>query len=270
MSNGHLLAVDSEAVRKQVARRCPTQLGAYVGATEEQLRLSMLRPVWFTPTIEQSDAGAAWYRCDVIAVSGDQQVAKIDHNIFEALKKPEGRAEFAMCGTAQPGTAAFSRVLCREDHSWKAISVLDLSDQARTASTPACRGQGRRPDRLRRRSSGDRLRRARLRVGLRVADQGPVAGRPDLRQVLVTRPGLTWERSFVGWPMNLSRVRRTVLQPSVRCSLLSPLNGRTITVNSTSLPSSFHCIMSMPWTVSPSSSASNSRTALVSAYHCRL
>jgi Septum formation len=127
VSNGHLLAVDSEAVRAQVAKRCPGQLASYVGATEEQLRLSLLRPVWFTPTIEQSDAGAAWYRCDAIAVSGDKTLAKIDHDISDALKKPEGRTEFALCGTAQPGTAAFTRVLCREDHSWKAISVIDLS-----------------------------------------------------------------------------------------------------------------------------------------------
>ena len=136
VTNGHLLAVDSEAARAQVANRCPAKLAAYVGATEEQLRLSLLRPVWFTPTIEQSDAGAAWYRCDVIAVSGDKQVAKIDHNIFKALKKPEGRAEFALCGTAQPGTAAFTRVLCREDHSWRAISVIDLSKRSQDGSYP--------------------------------------------------------------------------------------------------------------------------------------
>jgi len=136
VTNGHLLAVDSDEVRSQVARRCPAQLGAYVGASEEQLRLSLLRPVWFTPTIEQSDAGAAWYRCDVIAVSGDQTVAKIDHNIFGALKKPQERAEFALCGTAQPGTAAFTRVLCREDHSWKAISVIDLSGRSKEGKYP--------------------------------------------------------------------------------------------------------------------------------------
>jgi hypothetical protein len=130
VSNGHLMRVDADAVQKQVARRCPDQLPAYVGATEEQLRLSMLRPVWFTPTVEQSDAGAEWYRCDVIAVTGDKQVAKIDQNLSGALKKPAGRAEFAMCGTAQPGTAAFSRVLCREDHTWRAISVIDLADKA--------------------------------------------------------------------------------------------------------------------------------------------
>jgi hypothetical protein len=131
ISNGHLLAVDSDAVQMQVAHRCPAQLASYVGATEEQLRLSLLRPVWFTPTVEQSDAGASWYRCDVIAVTGDKTVAKIDHDLSGALKQPAGRAEFAMCGTAQPGTPEFTRVLCREDHTWKAISVIDLADQAR-------------------------------------------------------------------------------------------------------------------------------------------
>jgi hypothetical protein len=136
VTNGHLLAVDSDAVRAQVAHRCPGRLPAYVGATEEQLRLSLLRPVWFTPTIEQSDAGATWFRCDVIAVTGDKEVAELDHDLAGALKKPDGRSEIALCGTAQPGTAAFSRVLCREDHSWKAISVVDLADRSKDGSYP--------------------------------------------------------------------------------------------------------------------------------------
>lgn len=142
VSGGHLLAVDSDAVRQQVAQRCPAQLAAYVGATDEQLRLSLLRPVWFTPTIEQSDAGAQWYRCDVIAVTGDDKIAKIDHNVAKALAKPEGRSEFAMCGTAQPGTASFSRVLCRDDHSWKAIAVVDLAKLSESATKGGRSGAG--------------------------------------------------------------------------------------------------------------------------------
>jgi len=132
--NGHLLAVDSDAIRKQVSQRCPLKLADYVGATVEQLRLSLLRPVWFTPTIEESDAGAGWYRCDVIAVTGDSKIAKITGDLSGALAKPAGRDDYGMCGTAQPGTAEFSHVLCREDHSWKAISVLDLADKATKGS----------------------------------------------------------------------------------------------------------------------------------------
>ena len=136
VADGHLLAVDSQAVRKQVAKRCPGRLAPYLGATEDQLRLSLLRPVWFTPTIEESDAGAGWYRCDVIAVTGDKTLAKFDRDLAKALAKPAGRAEFAMCGTAQPGSKAFSHVLCREDHTWKAISVLDLTDRSKDGRYP--------------------------------------------------------------------------------------------------------------------------------------
>jgi hypothetical protein len=136
VTNGHLLAVDSDAVREQVAHRCPPRLPKYVGATEEQLRLSLLRPVWFTPTIEQADAGAAWYRCDVIVVSGDKKVAKIERNVFKALEKPEARTDFGLCGTAQPGSPDFARVLCGEDHTWKAISVIDLAGASKDGSYP--------------------------------------------------------------------------------------------------------------------------------------
>jgi hypothetical protein len=136
VADGHLLAVDSQAVRKQVAQRCPGRLAPYLGATEDQLRLSLLRPVWFTPTIEESDAGAGWYRCDVIAVTGDKTLAKFDRDLAKALAKPAARAEFAMCGTAQPGSTAFSHVLCREDHTWKAISVLDLADRSKDGRYP--------------------------------------------------------------------------------------------------------------------------------------
>ena len=86
--------------------------------------------MWFTPTIEQSDAGAAWYRCDVIAVAGDKKLAKIDHDIFEALKKPEGRDRVRPVRHRPARHRGVQRVLCREDHSWKAISVIDLSKKS--------------------------------------------------------------------------------------------------------------------------------------------
>jgi hypothetical protein len=139
VANGHLLAVDSAAVREQVAKRCPGQLAPFLGATADQLRLSLLRPVWFTPTLEESDSGAGWYRCDVIAVTGDRTLAKFDRDLTKHLAKPAGRTEFAMCGTAQPGSDAFRHVLCREDHTWKAISVLDLADTSKDGRYPGAK-----------------------------------------------------------------------------------------------------------------------------------
>ncbi len=35
----------------------------------------MLRSVWFTPTLEEFDQGASWYRCDVVAPAGAEELA---------------------------------------------------------------------------------------------------------------------------------------------------------------------------------------------------
>ncbi len=147
-TNGHLLAVDSDAVREQVARRCPPQLAAYVGATEEQLRLSLLRPVWFTPTIEQSDAGAALV--PLRRHRGHRRQAaspRSSHNLSDALKTARGphrlravRHRPARHRGVQPACSAARTT------RWKAISVIDLSDKAKDGDYPASeRGQGRRP-----------------------------------------------------------------------------------------------------------------------------
>lgn len=123
---GHLLAVDSQRVRTQVATACPAALRGFVGGSEADQRLSMLRAVWFTPTVEESDAGASWYRCDVIAVGGDEQLAPVTGRLGGALATPAGRERWGMCGTAAPDARGFTRVVCSAEHSWRAVAVVDL------------------------------------------------------------------------------------------------------------------------------------------------
>ena len=134
--NGHLLAVDSAAVQTQVAQRCPVGLGTYLGGTDEQLRLSMLRAVWFTPSVAESDSGANWFRCDVIALAGEDRLARVTGTLKGALAAAESRAAYAMCGTAEPGTTGFQRVPCVEEHSWRAIRSVSLQSQATDGSYP--------------------------------------------------------------------------------------------------------------------------------------
>jgi len=125
--DGHLLAVDSKHVQAQVASECPRRLPSFLGGTLDDLHLSMLRSVWFTPTVETSDAGADWYRCDVIAVAADGRLAPLSTGMAGVLGTSAGRDRFGMCGTAQPGTASFHRVICSGDHSWRAIRVVHFS-----------------------------------------------------------------------------------------------------------------------------------------------
>ncbi len=110
----------------------------------------MLRAVWFTPTVEESDAGADWYRCDVIAVGTDGELEPLSGRLAGVLAKPVGRERFGMCGTAEPGTADFARVICSRAHSWQAIRTVLFSaerypgeDAVRSAGQQPCEDEGR-------------------------------------------------------------------------------------------------------------------------------
>lgn len=141
--DGHLLAVDSDRVQEQPARRCGRRFGTFVGGSEEDRRLSMLRAVWFTPTVAQSDRGAEWFRCDVIAVRADQELARLGTGLRGVLATERGADRYGMCGTAAPDDRAFERVVCARQHSWRAVSLVDLPDGAypgRAAAREA--GQG--------------------------------------------------------------------------------------------------------------------------------
>ncbi len=124
--DGHLLAIDSARVQDRVAAVCPDRLSKVVGGTADDLRLSMLRSVWFTPSLEQSALGADWYRCDVVALAGAEDLATVEGSLSGVLATPEGRDRYGMCGTAGPDDDGFERVPCRADHSWRAFSVIDL------------------------------------------------------------------------------------------------------------------------------------------------
>lgn len=128
LAAGHLLAIDSDRVQRQVATTCPKALASAVGGSLDAVRLSMLRSVWFTPTVEESDAGSDWYRCDVVALAGADRLTTVRDSLAGVLSTAQGRDSYGMCGTAGPDDADFERVPCGDPHSWRAFSVIDLPD----------------------------------------------------------------------------------------------------------------------------------------------
>lgn len=122
--DGHLLAVDSKRVQQQVATACPERFGDFVGGSLSDQRLSMLRPVWFTPSVEESDEGASWFRCDVVALATDEELVPLTGRLGGVLGTEEGRDRYGMCGTASPDAADFTRVVCSREHSWRAVAVV--------------------------------------------------------------------------------------------------------------------------------------------------
>lgn len=141
--DGHAVAVDSRRVQQQVSTACPRRFASYVGGSEQDRDLSRLRVVWFSPTLEQADQGADWFRCDLVAFGDGEDLATRRQPVRrDVLATPEGRDTFGLCGTSAPGEPGFRRVLCSADHTWRALTTLPLDGEARYPGADAVREAG--------------------------------------------------------------------------------------------------------------------------------
>lgn len=134
VSSGHLVAVDSPSVQDAVASSCTTLLSGHVGGSPEDLRLSMVQAVWFTPSVEEAAAGADWFRCDVVALATTGRLASLPRSSSGLVGSSD---RFAMCGTASPDAASFERVTCSAKHSWLAVATVPLAGKSYPSASAA-------------------------------------------------------------------------------------------------------------------------------------
>jgi hypothetical protein len=141
--DGHAVAVDSDRVLRQLATTCPRELARYVGGTRQDRDLSRLTVVWFAPTLEDSDLGADRFRCDLVALAGQDALFSLPApgKLRGVLDRPAG-ASYGLCGTAAPGDPDFARVICARPHSWRAVSTIPLRGGKRYPGTAVVRSAG--------------------------------------------------------------------------------------------------------------------------------
>lgn len=115
--------VDSDAAQRQARDTCTSRLPRHLGVAPGELRLKMAQAVWFTPSPKHAEAGARWFRCDVVAVAAPRRLL-----LLPRQTKGWGDAPvLAMCATAAPGTKAFRRVGCGATHAWLAVATVDIT-----------------------------------------------------------------------------------------------------------------------------------------------
>jgi hypothetical protein len=129
--DGHLLAVDSDSVQRQIATRCRARFAVHVGGTEETRRLSRLAVVWFSPSLADSDRGALWFRCDLVALAGRDRLGPLPRATRGILAAPDALDRYGTCGTAAPASPRFQRVICSTRHTWRARATIDLPAHAK-------------------------------------------------------------------------------------------------------------------------------------------
>ena len=122
---------ESEALRAKVAAACPTRLLRYAGGSQLDRRLSRLEIVWFLPAPAAVEAGAGWFRCDIVGVAGADRLIRLPRTTKEALETNDALDRFGTCGTKAPGKPGFERVVCRRTHAWRAVDTVDFDDSTR-------------------------------------------------------------------------------------------------------------------------------------------
>ena len=143
--NGHSVAVDSAHVQRQLATTCPRELAAFVGGSARTRDLSRFAVVWFSPTLAQADRGADWFRCDLVAFSGERSLFGLPREppgVRGVLDRPDALDTYGLCGTAAPGAKGFERVICGRPHSWEAFDTISLPGGRRYPGADALRDAG--------------------------------------------------------------------------------------------------------------------------------
>jgi hypothetical protein len=143
------LPVDGTDVHQLESTACPRRFAAFVGGTPDDRRLSTLRTVWFTPTVKQAARGAHWFECVAIALRDEAHLALIQGPVEGVLDRTVGRDRYALCGTAEPGTAGFQQRICAAPHSWVALRTVYFKpgpypgvDNVRSAGQQPCQNAG--------------------------------------------------------------------------------------------------------------------------------
>lgn len=121
-------ALDSTAVRAKVGEDCRGRLARHLGGSTSDRKLSRFHAVWFVPTSEQLDQGAGWYRCDAVAFAASGRLAQLPRprRLDGVLDRPAALSTYGLCGTAEPGSPRFERVICDRRHSWRAVSTIRI------------------------------------------------------------------------------------------------------------------------------------------------
>ena len=140
VADGHLLALDSARVQRQIAAGCRHSVDAHVGGSVSKQQLSRVQAVWFNPTPDQADRGALWYRCDLVISAGNRTFASLPKKTKGLLAAPGAMNRWGTCGTTAPSAKSFRRVLCSAAHTWRARTTITLPTSTTYLATKAGKG----------------------------------------------------------------------------------------------------------------------------------
>lgn len=118
---------DDVAVSDWASETCTSGFREFLGADVSMVMRTVLSWVWFRPSEDAWDAGARWYRCDVVG-GGEQSKAYVElPTSAEDLLAGPPQDEWMVCADGKTVDGAV-KLPCTEPHEWRAVTTISLGE----------------------------------------------------------------------------------------------------------------------------------------------
>jgi hypothetical protein len=121
--------LDDPALGAYVFDVCERKFGGFLGGDVSLVMRATVTWAWFRPSAAAWEAGARWWRCDVVG-GGGESTALVD--LPETARgilrgRPEDRWLACVDG---PTVAESEKIPCSEKHTWRAVTTIKLGKAA--------------------------------------------------------------------------------------------------------------------------------------------
>ncbi|WP_395657803.1 septum formation family protein [Nocardioides sp.] len=116
---------DDEELGAWAYETCSKAFQDFLGADESLVMRTVVSWAWFRPSKEAWDAGARWYRCDVVG-GGEQSKEYVDlPTSAKGLLLGRPTDDWMVCADG-PTVSGSVKVPCSEPHQWRAVTTISL------------------------------------------------------------------------------------------------------------------------------------------------
>ncbi|MCM0622264.1 septum formation family protein [Nocardioides bruguierae] len=115
---------DADALAAWVHEKCTTRFEKHLRADESTAMRTLLSWVWFQPTDAAWEAGARWFRCDLVGGGpGLDGYRSLPESTVGLLREPSDA--WMLCSDGETLESG-GLVDCTEDHRWRAVTTIKV------------------------------------------------------------------------------------------------------------------------------------------------
>ena len=120
------VAYDDRKLGEFAYQVCSTAFEKFLGADESLVMRTIVSWAWFRPSEKAWEAGARWYRCDIVGGTEASASYRDLPKTAKGLLAPRPD-EWMVCANG-PTVADSEKVPCTEQHTWRAVTTIKLGE----------------------------------------------------------------------------------------------------------------------------------------------